>query len=149
MTTDVIVGFPGETEEDFDETLSAVREIGFEDAFTFKFSLRDGTPATRFPERNGERRNIERSVRAAHRDRASRRSRQQSQTTWPASRGFDRERSPPRWSVAGRTRDFKTVIVPGETTMIGNYATVELTGTTGSTFTGTFVRERSPLPVAV
>ena len=48
--TAFIVGFPGETEEDFDETLSAVREIGFEDAFTFKFSLRDGTPATRFPE---------------------------------------------------------------------------------------------------
>ena len=49
LTTDVIVGFPGETEEDFAETLSAVREVGFADAFTFIFSLRDGTPATRLP----------------------------------------------------------------------------------------------------
>src|SRR5215213_9109268 len=49
LTTDVIVGFPGETDDDFEATLSAVREVGFEDAFTFKFSLRDGTPATRLP----------------------------------------------------------------------------------------------------
>jgi tRNA-2-methylthio-N6-dimethylallyladenosine synthase len=51
--------------------------------------------------------------------------------------------------LQARTRDFKTVIVPGDSTMIGSYATVELTGTTGSTFTGAVVRERLPLPVAV
>src|SRR3954469_9657510 len=49
LTTDVIVGFPGESEQDFEETLSAVREVGFSDAFTFKFSLREGTPAERMP----------------------------------------------------------------------------------------------------
>ena len=49
LTTDIIVGFPGETDEEFEETLSAVREVGFDDAFTFKFSPRDGTPATRMP----------------------------------------------------------------------------------------------------
>ena len=49
VTTDVIVGFPGETDEDFEETLSVVREVGFADGFTFKFSPRDGTPATRMP----------------------------------------------------------------------------------------------------
>src|SRR5919109_4877063 len=49
LTTDFIVGFPGETDEDFEETLSAVREVGFDDAFTFKFSPREGTPATRMP----------------------------------------------------------------------------------------------------
>src|SRR5687767_12352073 len=43
LSTDVIVGFPGESDADFEETLGAVREVGFDDAFTFKFSPRDGT----------------------------------------------------------------------------------------------------------
>ena len=47
-----------------------------------------------------------------------------------------------------RTRDFKTVLVPGDASMLGTYLTVELTGTTGSTFTGSIVRERQPLPMA-
>src|SRR5688500_5613995 len=47
LTTDIIVGFPGETEEDFAQTVALVQEIGYEDAFTFKFSPREGTPATR------------------------------------------------------------------------------------------------------
>ncbi len=47
LTTDIIVGFPGESEEDFLETISLVEEVGFDDAFTFKYSPREGTPATR------------------------------------------------------------------------------------------------------
>lgn len=47
LTTDLIVGFPGETEEDFEETLSLVREVGYDSAFTFLYSKRTGTPAAR------------------------------------------------------------------------------------------------------
>src|SRR2546423_11490823 len=47
LTTDIIVGFPGETEEDFRDTLSLVEAVAFDDAFTFRYSARDGTPATR------------------------------------------------------------------------------------------------------
>ena len=50
--------------------------------------------------------------------------------------------------LQARTRDFKTVLLPGDESMIGRYFNVELTGTTGSTFTGTIVRERQPLPMA-
>ena len=50
--------------------------------------------------------------------------------------------------LQARTRDFKTVLVPGDAALLGRYLTVELTGTTGSTFTGTAVRERAPLPMA-
>src|SRR5688500_17762734 len=149
LTTDVIVGFPGETDADFEATLSAVREVRFEDAFTFKFSLRDGTPATRFPasdtvpdEVASERlsRLIE-TVRSGARDRNLRQLGQRREVLIEkeARRGG---------LLQARTRDFKTVIIPGDQTMIGMYATVELTGTTGSTFTGVPVRDRVPLPMA-
>jgi len=149
LTTDVIVGFPGETDDEFDETLSAVRSIGFDDAFTFKFSLRDGTPATRFAatetvpdEVAGERlQRLVETVRTATRARnlGLLGTRHEVLFEKIARRGE---------LLQGRTRDFKTILVPGENGLIGTYAHVEITGTTGFTFTGAPVRERLPLPLA-
>ena len=50
LTTDIIVGFPGETRADFDDTLSLVREVGYDAMFTFIFSPREGTPAAKLPD---------------------------------------------------------------------------------------------------
>ena len=50
FTSDVIVGFPGETREDFEETLSLVKEVGFTSLFTFIYSPRVGTPAASLPD---------------------------------------------------------------------------------------------------
>ena len=50
LTTDVIVGFPGETREDFDATLGLMDEIDFDNAFIFKYSPRPGTPAAAWPD---------------------------------------------------------------------------------------------------
>ena len=48
LSTDIIVGFPGETNEDFEETLSLVKEVEYDSAFTFIYSIRKGTPAEKF-----------------------------------------------------------------------------------------------------
>jgi tRNA-2-methylthio-N6-dimethylallyladenosine synthase len=51
LTTDLIVGFPGETETDFEATLGLVRDVGFVDSYSFKYSPRPGTAAAEFPDR--------------------------------------------------------------------------------------------------
>ena len=50
ITTDIIVGFPGETDEDFEQTLGVVKEARFSSAFTFQYSIRPGTPAATMPD---------------------------------------------------------------------------------------------------
>lgn len=150
LTTDIIVGFPGETDEDFDETLSVVEEIGFDDAFMFKFSMREGTPATRLPEElivpeaivDERFERLKNKVRGIARDRNMRRlgERREVLVEKEARKGDD--------FLQARSRDYKTVIIPGDRSMIGQYFTVELTGTTGSTFTGAVVNQRAALPMA-
>ncbi len=54
VTTDIIVGFPGETLEDFEETMDLVKQAEFEGAFTFVFSKREGTPAATYPDETPE-----------------------------------------------------------------------------------------------
>lgn len=149
LTTDIIVGFPGETDAEFADTISMCREVRFDDAFTFKFSMREGTPATRMP--------AEWTIPDAVMD-------ARYTELLSTVRGISREKNLGRLGermevlvekeakkgelFQARSRDFKTVLVPGTPESIGTYLTVELTGTTGATFTGTPVQERQPLPMA-
>jgi tRNA-2-methylthio-N6-dimethylallyladenosine synthase len=63
ISTDLIVGFPGETEEDFEETLSLAREVEFDQAFIFKYSQRRDTPAAEMPEQLSTKVKEERNLR--------------------------------------------------------------------------------------
>ena len=150
LTTDVIVGFPGETEEDFQETLTAIEAIGFDDAYTFKFSLRDGTPATRFPESDTVPDEVasERLARLIATVRGG--SRARNLKLLGERREVLVEKTAKRGGLLqSRTRDFKTVMIPGDVSLVGKYLQVELTGTTGSTFIGQVVGQRAALPMAV
>lgn len=138
LTTNVIVGFPGETPDDFAETLSAVEAAGFDDAYTFRFSPRPGTAATRMPDSE-----------MVPDDVAQDRLNQLIETVRRGARGRNLallgtshevlvEKAARRGdAVQARTRDFKTVLLPASEAVIGGYYTATLTGTTGSTFTGT------------
>ena len=149
LTTDIIVGFPGETEEDFAETLTAVETVGFEDAYTFKFSPRDGTPATRFPASETVPDDVasERLARLIATVRAG--TRERNMKLLGERREVLVEKAARRGGLLqSRSRDFKIVMIPGDASLIGSYLDVELTGTTGSTFLGRAVGQRAALPMA-
>jgi tRNA-2-methylthio-N6-dimethylallyladenosine synthase len=135
ITTDIIVGFPGETDDDYRATEGLVREVGFDDAFTFKYSPRDGTGALRLPGAVPDaaaQARLERLI-AVVREVARRRNVglvggvHEVLVEGVARRGN---------LLQSRTRTNKVVLVAGLPEWIGTYRTVRLTGTTGSTFTG-------------
>lgn len=139
FSTDIIVGFPGETEEQFGETLSLVGEAGFDDAYTFKYSVREGTPAERIKDHVSEEvasERLERLIEAV-RDQARARHLTRVGSTHevlverPARRGD---------FMLGRTRTNLMVLLDLPASAIGEYHEVRLTGTTGSTFTGAIQR---------
>src|SRR6267154_579786 len=150
LTTDVIVGFPGESEADFEETLSAVEAVGFDEAYTFKFSLREGTPATRFPASDTISDEIasDRLARLIATVRTG--SRERNLKLLGDRREVIVEKTARRGALLqSQTRDSKVVMIPGDVSLIGKYLTVEITGTTGSTFLGQVVGRRAALPLAV
>nr|MBA3258021.1 tRNA (N6-isopentenyl adenosine(37)-C2)-methylthiotransferase MiaB [Gemmatimonadales bacterium] len=138
FSTDIIVGFPGETDAQFEETLSLVTEADFDDAYTFKYSVREGTPAVRLQDHvaaevasyrlarlievvrlNARRKNAAR-VGEVHEALVER----------PAKRGG---------LMLARTRGNHLVLLDVPPDAAGGYRRVRLTGTTGSTFTGAVV----------
>ena len=128
LTTDIIVGFPGETDQDFDETMTLLDEVGFDGSFSFKYSPRPGTPALRLNDEPvpgpvaGERLKVFQK-------------RQQELTL--ASNKRDEGKifevlveGPSRWDdqvMCGRTGTFKMVNFPGGAELIGTTVRVVVT----------------------
>jgi tRNA-2-methylthio-N6-dimethylallyladenosine synthase len=152
FSTDIIVGFPGETEEQFQATLSLVTDAGFDDAYTFKYSVRDGTPAVRLQDHVPDEVASERLGRLVETVRAS--VRRKNMARIGETHEVLVERLARRGNLMlARTRTNYLVLLDLPVTSIGEYHTVRLTGTTGSTFTGAVVQPfavlRADSPLAV
>jgi tRNA-2-methylthio-N6-dimethylallyladenosine synthase len=138
FSTDLIVGFPGETEAQFEETLSLVTDADFDDAYTFKYSVRDGTPAVRLRD------HVSDEVASARLERLIEAVRSNARRKNAGRVGETHEALVERRAKRGdlmlaRTRGNHPVLLDLPADSVGEYHTVRLTGTTGSTFTGAVV----------
>jgi tRNA-2-methylthio-N6-dimethylallyladenosine synthase len=139
FSTDIIVGFPGETDDQFAETLSLVHEADFDEAYTFKYSVREGTPAVRLPS------HVPDEIASARLDRLIEAVRGNVRRKNIARIGEVHDVLVERFArrgnlMLGRTRGNQLVLLELPPTALGEYHRVRLTGTTGSTFTGAVAR---------
>jgi tRNA-2-methylthio-N6-dimethylallyladenosine synthase len=146
LTTDLIVGFPGETDADFEETLSLMREAGFAQAYSFKYSPRPQTRAAGFPDQVPE------AVKAA---RLARLQALQEELTLAANArlvGLTCEvlvEGPSRRSpeeLSGRVRTHQVVNFPGPRELAGRLVTVKLTEAHPHSLKGRWVEAATPWP---
>jgi tRNA-2-methylthio-N6-dimethylallyladenosine synthase len=142
LSTDVIVAFPGETDEEYEATLELMRTVRFDDAFLYKYSLREGTPATRLPESDF----VPESVGQARLERLIQVQRAIQAEINRSEVGRVEEVLVERMAksagdVLGRTGRNKVVAFPGDPSLVGSFVHVRLDRTTGATFVGTRVSE--------
>ena len=137
LSTDVIVAFPGETHDEFQETLEVMRTVRFDDAYTYRYSPREGTPATRFPAADfvpdGEAQ--ERLQRLIETHRAIQAEINEAEVGRVEEVLVEKEARDPG-QILGRSRRNKVVAFPASPDLVGTYLEVRLTGTTGATFVG-------------
>ncbi len=137
LSTDIIVAFPGETHDEFEETLEVMRTVRFDDAFTYRYSPREGTPATRFPAADfvpdGE--GQERLQRLIEVHRAIQAEINEAEVGRVEEVLAEKEARDPG-QILGRTRRNKVVAFAASPELVGTYHQVRLTYTTGATFVG-------------
>lgn len=140
ITTDIIVGFPGETEEDFEETLDLVRKVRYDSAFTFLYSIRTGTPAADMEEQIPDRIKHERFERlvdeinkiTAEKNAIYKGKIEKVLVDEPSQRGGD-------GMCAGRTEGFKLVNFRCPVERIGSIAEVRITDTNTFSLVGELI----------
>ena len=139
LTTDIIVGFPGETDEDFEETLDVVRKVHYDNAYTFIYSRRTGTPAASMENQVSEADNkvrfdkLLKLVQDCAREQTAR-------YTGTVQEVLIEEVNDHRPGyVTGRMSNNLLVHFPGEASQIGQYVNVSLDECKGFYFMGTIV----------
>lgn len=132
ITTDIIVGFPGETEEDFQDTLSLVREVEYDSAFTFLYSVRKGTPAEKYEDQVPEDIKHERFNRLVDLMNELSLKKNKALEGQVASVLVEGTSKTKEDTLTGRTEGFKTVNFKGPKDIIGTIIPVRITE--GKTF---------------
>ena len=137
LTTDIIVGFPGETEEEFAETLSLVEELRYDSMFTFLYSPRPGTPAAALPDpasRAEKQRRFDRLVAAANRISAEK----HAAYVGSVQRVLvDGETGDKTRNLSARTRGGRLVHLAGDPALVGQFVNVTVTASSTWTLFGT------------
>lgn len=135
LSSDFIVGFPGETDRDFDQTLALVREIGFAQAYSFKYSARPGTPAADLPGQVPE--TDRRSRLAALQDLLARQQQAFNQAMIGRSLPVLLEK-PGRHAgqLIGRSPYLQPVHIDGAGSRVGDMVTVRITGAGANSLSG-------------
>ncbi len=149
LSTDLMVAFPGESEAEFRETLALVEEVRFDDTFTYRFSPREGTPATRFPpsEVIGEQEGRARLDALIALTRRIQTEVNQGEVGRVEEVLVEREGKDPGFML-GRTRRNKVAVFPAPESLLGRYRTLELIHTTGATFLARLVDEGALVEVS-
>ena len=133
LTSDVIVGFPGETEEEFEETLSLISQVGYDALFTFIFSPRAGTPAAAMEDptpKEEKNRRFDRLCALQNQISETIHAGYIGKTLRCLIDGTDKE------LLTARTEGGRLVRLPGNPNLIGSFAQVTITGSTTWSLTG-------------
>ena len=127
ITTDIIVGFPGETDEEFEDTVKLCDAVGYDAMFTFIYSKRVGTPAAAMPDaatREDKQRRFDRLLEAANRVSAQKHAEYEGKTVRVL---VDGETGKPEYNLSSRTNGGRLVHLKGGTELIGKFIDVRIT----------------------
>ena len=140
LTTDIIVGFPGETREDFLETLNVVEKVRFDNAFTFIYSRREGTPAAQMPQVPAEesKRNFEELLAALSRIGYENNQKWVGRTVWVLPEETSKNDAS---MLSGRTAHNQLVHFTGGRHLLGQLTPVTITEATAFYMTGVLEEE--------
>ncbi|MDD6502077.1 MAG: tRNA (N6-isopentenyl adenosine(37)-C2)-methylthiotransferase MiaB [Oscillospiraceae bacterium] len=128
LTTDIIVGFPGETDEEFEDTLSLVAEVGYDSMFTFIFSPRKGTPAYDMPDpytRQQKQVRFDRLLELANTISAEKHKAYEGRTLRVLIDGTSDSQG---YNLSARTDGGRLVHLQGDPSLIGRFTEVKITG---------------------
>ncbi|MCR4605566.1 MAG: tRNA (N6-isopentenyl adenosine(37)-C2)-methylthiotransferase MiaB [Eubacterium sp.] len=136
LTTDIIVGFPGETEEDFEDTLDVIRKVRYESAYTFIYSKRTGTPAAKLPDSNTKEIIQERFDRLLEEIRQISSEIAETKVGRTAELLIEEVNPRDEKMVSGRLSDNSIVHIPGAPSMVGSYVNVRINESKGFYYIG-------------